>query len=66
MLWHCLIDNLRYLLVKRGVPSGAAKHVAQIRSAFEENAAKGQFNAIDSDLDDWNIVQWCLDPCQNL
>ena len=40
VLWRCFIDNLRYLLVKRGVPSGAAKHVAQIRSAFEENAAR--------------------------
>lgn len=60
VLWHCLIDNLRYLLVKRGVLSGAAKHVAQIRAAFEENAAQGQFKAIFFDVDDWNIVQWCV------
>lgn len=60
VLWRCFIDNVRYLLVKRGVPSGAAEHVAQIRTAFEENAAQGQFNAIYFDVDDWNIVQWCL------
>ena len=60
VLWHCLKDNLRYLLVKLGVLSRTAKHVAQIRAAFEENAAQGQFNAVFFDVDDWNIVQWCL------
>ncbi len=59
VLWHCLVDNWRYMLVKRGVLSGAAKHVAQIRAEFEEIAAQGQFKAIFFDVDDWNIVQWC-------
>lgn len=60
VLWHCLIDNLRYLLVKLGVSSGAAKHVAQVRASFENNAAQGQFKAVFFDVNDWNIVQWCL------
>ena len=60
VLWHCFVDNLRYLLVKLGVLSGAAKHVAQVREAFEANAAQGQFKAVFFDVDDWNIVQWCL------
>jgi predicted O-methyltransferase YrrM len=60
VLWQCLKDNLRYLLVKRGVLPGAAKNVAQIRAAFDENASLGHFNAIYFDVNDWNIVQWCL------
>jgi predicted O-methyltransferase YrrM len=60
VLWHCFTAILRYLLVKLGILSGAAKHVAQVRAAFEENAAQGQFKAVFFDVDDWNIVQWCL------
>jgi predicted O-methyltransferase YrrM len=60
VLWHSLRDNLRYFLVRLGLPSGAAKHVAQVRTAFEENAAHGHFKAIFFDVNDWNIVQWCL------
>ena len=60
ILWHSLRDNLRYLLVKLGVSSSAANHVAQVRTAFEENAAQGDFKAIFFDVSDWNIVQWCL------
>ena len=60
VLWHCLTDVLRYLLVKLGVLSGAAKHVAQVHAEFEEHAAQGQFKAIFFDVDDWNIVQWCV------
>jgi predicted O-methyltransferase YrrM len=60
VLWHCLTDSVRYLLVKLGVLSGAAKLVAQVRAAFEENVAQGQFKAVFFDVDDWNIVQWCL------
>ncbi len=60
VLWHCFTDNLRYLLLKLGVLSGAAKHVARVRAAFEENAAKGHFKAVFFDVNDWNIVQWCL------
>jgi predicted O-methyltransferase YrrM len=60
VLGHCLIDNLRYHLIKRGILSGAAKQVAQIRSEFEENSAHGKFKAIFFDVDDWNIVQWCV------
>ena len=60
VLWHCFRDNLRYFLVKLGVLSGAAKHVARVRAAFEANAAHGQFKAVFFDVNDWNIVQWCL------
>lgn len=60
VLWHCLADNLRYVLIVHGVLSGAAKHVAQVRAEFEEKAARGQFKAIFFDADDWNIVQWCV------
>jgi predicted O-methyltransferase YrrM len=60
VLWHFLIDSLRYLLIKLRILSGAAKHVAEIREAFEAHAAQGQFKAIFFDVDDWNIVQWCV------
>jgi hypothetical protein len=40
VLWHYLTDNLRYLLVKLGVLSGAAKHVAEVRAAFEAHAVR--------------------------
>ncbi len=60
VLWRCLMDNLRYILVKHGILSRTAKHVAQIHAAFEENAAHGQFNAPFFDAHDWNIVQWCI------
>jgi len=58
--WHFIVDNLRFILIKRGILSGAAKQVAQIRAEFEANAAQGQFKAIFFDADDWNIVQWCV------
>jgi SAM-dependent methyltransferase len=57
VLWHYLTDNLRYLLVKRGVLSGAAKHVAEIRAAFEAHAVQGQFRELWSDR---NIVPWSV------
>jgi hypothetical protein len=60
VLWHNLTDNLRYLLVKLGVLSGAAKHVAEIRAAFEAHAAQGQFKELFFDMNDMNIVQWCV------
>jgi len=57
VLWHYLTDNLRYLLVKRGILSGAAKSVSEIRAAFEANAVQGQFQQIWFDK---NIVPWSL------
>jgi predicted O-methyltransferase YrrM len=60
VLWHYISDNVRYLLVKFGILSGAAKQVAGIRAEFEEHAAQGQFTSIFFDADDWNIVQWCV------
>jgi predicted O-methyltransferase YrrM len=59
VLWRFLVDNLRYLLVKLGVRPGAAKHVAEVRAAFEENAAQGEFKELFFDMNDMNIVQWC-------
>jgi predicted O-methyltransferase YrrM len=56
VLWHFLTDNLRYLLVKLGVLSGAAKHVAEVRAAFEAHAVQGQFKEPWFDI---NIVPWC-------
>ena len=55
--WHELTDNLRYSLVKRGAPPGAAKHVAEIRAEFEAHAAQGQFKETWFDM---NIVPWCV------
>jgi predicted O-methyltransferase YrrM len=57
VLWHFLTDNLRYLLVKLGVLSGAAKHVADVRTAFEAHAVEGQFKELWFDI---NIVPWCV------
>jgi predicted O-methyltransferase YrrM len=56
VLWHFLTDNLRYLLVKLGVLSRAAKHVAEVRAAFEAHAVQGQFKEPWFDI---NIVPWC-------
>jgi predicted O-methyltransferase YrrM len=60
VLWHFLKDTVRYLLVKLGVLSGAAKHVAEVRAAFEAHAAQGQFKELWFDAADMNIVQWCV------
>lgn len=60
VLWHFLKDYFRYLLVKRGVLSGAAKHVAEVRAAFESNALQGQFKEMYFDTNDTNIVQWSV------
>ncbi len=57
VLWHRSIDNWRYLLVKLGVLSGAAKHVAEVRAAFEEHAVQGEFKERWFDV---NIVPWCV------
>jgi SAM-dependent methyltransferase len=57
VLWHYLTDNLRYLLVKRGILSGEAKHVAEIRAAFETHAAQGKFKELWFDK---NIVPWSV------
>ena len=57
VLRHYLTDHLRFILVNRGVLSGAAKHVAEVRAAFEAHAAQGQFKEIWFDP---NIVPWCL------
>ena len=57
VLWHYLTDNLRYLLVKRGVLSGAAKHVAEIRAAFEAHGVQGQFKELWFDM---NILPWSV------
>jgi predicted O-methyltransferase YrrM len=56
VLWHYLTYNLRYLLVKLGVLSGAAKHVAEVRAEFEAHAVQGQFKELWFDA---NIVPWC-------
>jgi predicted O-methyltransferase YrrM len=57
VLWHYLTDNLRYRLVKLGVPSGAAKHLAEITTDFETHAAQGQFQERWFDM---NIVPWSV------
>ncbi|MBY0291208.1 MAG: class I SAM-dependent methyltransferase [Mycobacteriaceae bacterium] len=59
ILWQFFLANARYNLIKRGRLSGAAKHVKDVRTAFEENAAKGQFKELFFDMADMNIVQWC-------
>lgn len=60
VLWHYLTDTLRYLLVKSGVLSGAAKHVAEVRAAFEALAAQGQFKELFFDITDMTTVHWCV------
>jgi predicted O-methyltransferase YrrM len=57
VLSQFVTDNLRYRLVKRGVLSDAEKHVAEVRTAFEEQAAQGQFKELWFDM---NIVPWCV------
>jgi len=57
VLWHYLADSPRYRLVKRGILSGAAKHVAEVRAEFEAHAMQGQFKEKWFDL---NIVPWCV------
>jgi predicted O-methyltransferase YrrM len=59
VLWRYLKDNRRYRLLKLGVPSSAAKHVADIRAEFEAHAAQGQFKELFFDTYDINIVLWC-------
>jgi predicted O-methyltransferase YrrM len=54
---HYLIDALRCRLVKLGIPSRAAKHVAEVRAEFEAHAAQGQFQERWFDM---NIVPWSV------
>lgn len=57
VVWHYLTDAIHYRLVKLGVLSGTAKHLAEVRAAFEEQAAKGQFQERWFDM---NIVPWSV------
>lgn len=59
LLWHCFISYLRYFLLKLGVPSRPAKHVADIRAEFQAHAAQGQFKELYFDAYDINVVLWC-------
>ena len=59
VLWLYFRDTLRYTLIKRGVLSGTAKFVAEIRLAFEAHAVQGQFRDIFFDVYDINLVLWC-------
>lgn len=54
---HYLIDALRCRLVKLGIPSRAAKHLAEVRAEFEAHAAQGQFQERWFDM---NIVPWSV------
>ncbi|KJX74681.1 class I SAM-dependent methyltransferase [Mycobacterium lepromatosis] len=58
IIWHGFAGLLRYFLVKHGVPSGTAKHLAKIHAEFEEQAAQGQFKELYFDMTDRNIVVW--------
>jgi predicted O-methyltransferase YrrM len=57
ILWHSLVGDIRYRLVGLGVPSGTAKHIEDVRAAFEAHADNGQFQERWFDV---NIVPWCL------
>lgn len=57
VIWHYLTDALRCRLVKMGIPSRTAKHVAEVREAFEGHAAQGQFQERWFDM---NIVPWSV------
>ncbi|WP_081235430.1 class I SAM-dependent methyltransferase [Mycobacterium avium] len=52
---HYLTDALRYRLVKLGIPSRTAKHLAEVRAEFETRASQGQFQERWFDM---NIVPW--------
>ena len=57
VLWAYLTGSVRYLLVKFGVLSGAAKHVASVSAEFEAQSAHAEF---EERWFDGNIVPWCL------
>jgi predicted O-methyltransferase YrrM len=57
ILWHFLTDTLRYRLVKLGVLSNGAKHLAEVRTEFETQAAKGHFKELWFDM---NLVPWSV------
>lgn len=57
MVRHYLTDAVRCRLVKSGVSSRTAKHVAEVRAEFEAKAAQGQFQERWFDM---NIVPWCV------
>ncbi|OBH97913.1 class I SAM-dependent methyltransferase [Mycobacterium sp. E2733] len=57
VVWHYLTDALRYRLVKRGIPSRTAKHLAEVSAEFEAKAAQGQFQERWFDM---NIVPWTV------
>ncbi|OBB91091.1 hypothetical protein A5782_15555 [Mycobacterium sp. 852002-40037_SCH5390672] len=48
---------MRYHLVKLGIPSHTAKHLAEVRAEFEGHAAQGQFKERWFDM---NIVPWSV------
>lgn len=54
---HYLIDALHYRLVKSGILSRTAKHLAEVRADFEARAAQGQFQERWFDM---NIVPWSV------
>lgn len=60
MLWRYFLDNLRYTLIKRGILSAEANHVAKVRAAFEMHASQGEFKELFFDTYDINIVLWCV------
>ncbi|ASW90908.1 hypothetical protein CKJ54_14280 [Mycobacterium marseillense] len=54
---HYLTDYFHYRLVKLGVLSSAARHLAEVQAAFDERAAEGQFQERWFDM---NIVPWSV------
>ncbi|OBB63379.1 hypothetical protein A5758_23315 [Mycobacterium sp. 852014-50255_SCH5639931] len=57
VVWHYLTDVVHYRLVKQGILSRTAKHATEVREAFEEQAAKGQFQERWFDM---NILPWSV------
>lgn len=60
VLWRYFADNLHYTLVKLGILSDEAKHVTEVRAAFETYASQGEFKELFFDTYDINIVLWCV------
>jgi predicted O-methyltransferase YrrM len=57
VVWHYLAGNFRFILIKLGLLSGLAKHVAEVHEEFEARAEQGRFKERWFDA---NVVPWCV------
>ena len=57
VLWRFVVDYSRHLMVNAGLLRDTGKHLADVRTEFEAQAARGQFQELWFDI---NIEPWCL------